>query len=128
MTDRELDALVAEKVMGLSKGDYYVDYDKLSFQEQNNINRGQGAVIYPLPHYSTSIEAAWQVVEKLKFIEVQILDLGIKRRNFNLCFTSDSNWEASWNNRYGHEVCHAYAETVPRAICLAALKVVGIEI
>jgi hypothetical protein len=100
---REMDALVAELVMGWEKrvfGDG-VDYWHLP-----------GGAICELdaPHYSTDIAAAWQVVEKLPFsVYVEVRWDG---KNAEAWFDSGSQtWEAS-------------APTAPLAICRAALLAV----
>ena len=98
---RELDALVAEKVMGWTaiKGDLGSMPD--------------GRIYVEVPYYSTAIAAAWGVVEKCKYevwirclhgsCEVRVVDCG-------------------------HEITRVDADTAPLAICLAALKAVGYEL
>lgn len=108
---RELDALVAEKVMGIpvteEDGRYWPPP-----RPGNNFS----------PHeilgYSTSLAAVWEVVEML---------------------SSDCVFEIS-REKAGHYSCGFYreayvdplglgkADTAPHAICLAALKAVGVEI
>jgi len=107
---RELDALVAEKVMGWIKrpkgagtAHLWISSDKQAFHESE------------LPAYSTDIAAAWQVVEKLT------------RRDDKLFFTletpiSGSAWECWFSGEW------AEGETASHAICLAALKAVGVEL
>lgn len=108
----ELDALVAEEVMGIKdiqytfngipcdgSPDYYYSTD-----------RPEGYLSNPLSRYSTSIEAAWEVVEKFKDVEVYVN----KQSNYPgfSCVIGD--------------LLEAYAvgETAPHAICLAARKAV----
>ena len=95
---RELDALVAEKVMG------WKDPSPV-FGLMEDV---EGNANFP-PDYSTSIAAAWRVVEKWQG------DITVDRRNehFKVTFYKPS---------YEYEV---WAETLPLAICLAALKAVG---
>ncbi len=83
---RELDSLVAAKVMGIE---------------------------HPAP-YSTSIEAAWEVVEKLK----------ANGEGIRLIYHY-----GHWNVLFEHEdYCYnSPAESAPHAICLAALKTMGIK-
>lgn len=89
---RELDALVAEKVFGVDVGDIYYDS---TMQEITN---------FSIPHYSTDISAAWEVVEKFG--------------RFDLILNGSGAWCAefygSWDRSFG--------DSAPHAICLAALK------
>lgn len=130
---RELDALIAEKVLKRDPKSYYVDFDKLTFQEQNVIMRGQGWTPDLLPSYSTDITAAWTITEKIEnktFIEtikvdqdtktVTIRDLPRDDKEFTLQRVR-GGWKA------GHMVFidwidSAYGDTAPHAICLFALQ------
>lgn len=124
---REFDALVAEKVMGCKglgfKSLTQIDPNTLDYQscdcpghphaiEWNDM----GGRRYALKHYSTDISAAWEVVEKL---------------SRNGCYGFDLGWTSSTNGKPWHATfaggrdAHAWAETAPHAICLAALKAVG---
>jgi hypothetical protein len=110
---RELDALIAERVMRLKRGAL-----------------GEGTVESPavevwgegilLPHYSTRIEDAWLVVETID-------------RPTGLTFAlidNDKHWIAIWGRWSGglfNPIIECYADTAPHAICLAALKAVGHE-
>lgn len=102
---RELDALIAEKVMGLD-GPQYPDCPTC------------GSANYcretPYLPYSTEIAAAWEVVEKLKTPDVYLEVLSHKG-------------EPHWVCRIigGKDPIGAGAETAPHAICLAALKAVS---
>jgi len=126
MTDlpagRDLDALVAEKMMGWITGEH--NGRKVIGPPVGNMGpigdpgvwayADEVPVDWILP-YSTSIAAAWQVVEE------------IKRRGLHW-------WIADCSGGYGAHVrfehdrrtfASAEAETLPLAICRAALKVVG---
>jgi hypothetical protein len=122
---RELDALVAEKVMGqvvhrnpkggwsLGPPDYWDDH-------------GCTELVNPLPAYSEDIAAAWEVVARLRELFPASL--------FSILETFD---EAQGKGlRYGVHILHylgmgdfrtegqATADTAPHAICLAALRAV----
>lgn len=113
MTDRELDALVAEKVMGWRIERYMTNPPKPT---------GMGmppdsTTIAEIPAYSTDIAAAWEVVEKMRAQG----------------FDNQFSWRA---DRPGHRsrpfACFgrngsAEADTLQKAICLAALKAVGVK-
>ena len=108
---RELDALIAEKVMGLrgigfwpEGGGHY--YHTLPCEGIfDDVIQKVG-----IPHYSTQIADAWLVVEK--FAEYSI---SRKRNETALCWLMNDNklWRAE------------IAATAPLAICLAALKAVS---
>lgn len=113
---RELDALVAEKVMGLEKelrikgtthvATCYTDNPYfLSGIDKDDVMR----YCQPLP-YSTSIEAAWLVVEKLKSIG-HVIHVSVFPDKVQAVYVHDTG-----ENDYGE------ADTAPHAICLAALK------
>lgn len=109
---RELDALVAEKVMGLNIRPVVHEYGlspqlKLAPGSINYV--GTYTEIPEVPPYSTDIAAAWGVVEKLR------------ERGFG--FSLNDGWIAWF--LAGRSDWHADAETAPHAICLAALKAVG---
>ena len=99
---RKLDALIAEKVMGLifRKKEGYPKFDD------------------DVPYYSTRIEDAWLVVEKLREMGAWInVSIG----------THKMFWECRGiiNEGKDNEVRFInHAPTAPLAICLAALKAI----
>lgn len=107
---RELDALIAEHVMGWQQ--------VLTFTADTK--EGQYEWIDPdltsqaLPHYSTDIAAAWLVVQKIE--------------SFSLI--APGAWYAGGEYHNEDRWCCetattiAYGDTAPHAICLAALKAV----
>lgn len=101
---RELDALVAEKVMGWSSAkiesaDFYTDE--------------AGATRHDIPSYSADFNAAGEVVDKVN-------------REFRL---SNKRNEGGWWAYFNDESYFASkGDTAPHAICLAALKAVGYKI
>lgn len=110
---RALDAAVAEKVMGLSVSPAYFE-----------IETGHGPIYWVLdadgiesdlvPAYSTSIDAAWQVIEKLADRDPMLAQRGY------------ADGSVGWYCDL--EGIQAHARTAPHAICMAALKAVGVEI
>jgi Phage ABA sandwich domain len=94
---REIDRLVAEKVMGLKVDDFDFILDEKGLRDGE------------LANYSTNIADAWKVVEKLR-------DRGI----LITVETLIDKYKAYYDGRFG-----AFAETPSLAICLAALKAVG---
>ena len=132
---RELDALIAEKVFG---------FEVIEVQEVNpllaGLRRGlKGRKLNKtemwecletykklkngkyLPHYSTDIAAAWQVVEKLR-ADCVFANIGpdpSEGGGYNCQF----HW-AEGHDEFDIRLEDAAAPTAPLAICRAALKVV----
>ena len=127
---RELDALIAEKVMGLDwiynvewmhQQGRYIGKFRVEFYPVV-VASGEYAGTY-LERYSTDITAAWQVVEKL---EQSGKDWGVckvpQRNIYKVAFrwnigSPDTTW--GWEGN-----AEGYANTVRLAICRAALKAV----
>lgn len=105
---RELDALVAEKVMKLHYivGCSYIFNGKLLGKET-------------VPHYSTNIYAAWQIVEELYPENDNDLIFKVCRN------VTDKGWDWACHFKVGGTV---FGETAPHAICLAALEAVGVSV
>jgi hypothetical protein len=109
---RELDALIAEKVMGLvihhKRRDEWNDGDSLFYvyyvEDEEHIEH--------VPKYSTDISAAWEVVKKLR-------DLGYRPI---LMPDWGEDWECQIYREAERIVDSPWCETAPHAICLAALK------
>jgi Phage ABA sandwich domain len=105
MNLREIDRLVAEKVMGCTK-------ELIVWLE----------IYDALPHYSTNIADAWKVVN----------EMNKKGFYFNLDQDSDFEFDALFADGYYAEdttisVISSH-KSAPLAICLAALKTVGAEV
>lgn len=116
---RELDALVAEQVMGwkrVEKGHVYFWRTKEMVAELLREHPDVLAVDYfPCPYFSTEIAAAWEVVEELA------------RRCWHLSLdypSGNSRWEWMACFRPQPPGSFVYADTAPVAICRAALLVV----
>lgn len=92
---RELDALVAEKVMGLTNF-YWLSGERFYGPEYQH-NR--------LSDYSTDISAAWEVVDKIGSVKV-------------LGPTIQGEW---YSSVLGNRKVGVWAKTAPEAICKAAL-------
>lgn len=100
MTNREIDALVAEKVMALSN---------IKSCESGLVYSHDGYHPFLVPRYSECIAAAWEVVEKLKFWTMH---------RWESCTRFIVNTDT--------ETFEAIEETAPLAICKAALKAMGV--
>lgn len=95
---RELDALVAKHVMGYREGEVWQV-------------TGDYATVVDIPKYSEDIAAAWTIIDQ------------IPNHHSLILFRSHEGWTLNLNG--GHS--SPYGETAQHAICLAALKVVGVE-
>ncbi len=111
----ELDALVAEKVMGWKSRKSV----GLATHEGDNLWIRPDNCAAGLRVYSTDISAAWEVVEKIKSI--------IKRNFFfELLYTPERpHWYAVFSSTKPERRYSADGRTAPHAICLAALKAFG---
>ena len=104
---RELDALVAEKVV---KRDIHVyECPASPFSRKN----GRCCCV---PHYSTYIAAAWEVVEKLRADGYRFR--GVEEHD------EDPGWRCLVGKPSFYPSYEAHADTAPLAICPAALKAV----
>ncbi len=108
---RELDALVAEKVMGRER--FPGDPKMLTCR-----NDGLSCTnpVEPEP-YSTDIAAAWQVMERLR----DLCHFTVMRQIVPSGWTVDAVFNDSIF------VTSVFNESAPLAICLVALKAVGID-
>ena len=123
---RELDALVAEKVMQLAPRQWrsicFVDDHELDARVWCYDCCGSVGEQGQVPeHYSTDIAAAWQVVEMLY------------KRGFGVGVVMQHGWDTACEcivfktSIVDDDTIHASADTAPHAICLAALAVLGVE-
>jgi hypothetical protein len=112
-----MDALIAEKVMGWSSVGPIRDSRGYVLYTAGVDTGGGGLEV--IPHYSTGIASAWQVVESAtswphEFAIEQVA-------------TIDGSMRMEWRARFrdtGEPDDWSYAPTAPLAICLAALKAV----
>ena|SRR3990167_5839708 len=150
MPDRELDALVSEKVMGLHiySHTWPCGYEpecgcyeaaSIGASREYAWHNENGPVfidqdcdgdipwLEPVPFYSTDIAAAWRVVEKL---QESGLTLHLFREPTGVW--KHTNWQAEFYHLdipvTEREIVEAISPTVARAICLAALKALGVEV
>ena len=107
---RELDALIAEKIFGWS-----LDPNRASDDICWLMPPGGWHVAKSVPQYSTDIAAAMEVVEKLS-------EYGW---HFSLTRTADGSVVAFFHKDWFRRN-EKLIETAPHAICLAALKAVGV--
>jgi len=124
---RKLDALVAERVMG------FVYKLGQPIGSSGPKCHGWGLLECPwidpkLPRYSTDIAAAWMVVEKLVSSGAE----GWESQQFSLTLEAgaecgDWYWDCWISKGPKREAAWGMSSFVPMAICLAALKAVGVD-
>jgi hypothetical protein len=117
---REMDALVAEKVM-------IVEFTKHNYKAHDVLSNTIEERTYystsfaPLPHYSTDIAAAWQVVEKL----MEMGDVFIENWQDGEWFVAcDPLMNKPRRNAASCDGKKTGKESAPLAICRAALLAV----
>lgn len=138
---RELDALIAEKVMGIEVvihperylliagdgGDFFGKnfVTTILCHNQTFEKHSPGKTIKILPYYSTNIPDAWAVVEKLRSLNGG--DVG----EFRLTWSGhkkDGYVFRIWENDLPQvDLKDFEGESAPHAICLAALKAMGVN-
>lgn len=136
---RELDALVAEKVMGwvnvacLNGGNTPTGEPDDDWNRDARNDPRHGGTGIPqvhrleVPDYSTQINDAWEVVEKLKRDGWNVSlggDNGWGCTIYKIHAQGGKNFSSTWEESFGP----INAETAPLAICLAALKAVGYDV
>lgn len=122
---RELDALIAEKVMGwrpiirsewpcIALANTPDNEKEIAFLRAADL-RGQ---YEDIPNYSTDIAEAWEIIKKL--IEYNPFWEEKNCLYFQLSPTNPAGWMCNFGDSRHIE----YGDTAPHAICLAALKAV----
>ena len=114
---KELDSIVAEKLMGYTWHELDTGQKVLALSQAEAESIGVGESVYALvPDYSESLEAAWDVAEKLTMDGFWCLSV-------NTMNTA----EIKLNNgrKFTDSLVYAVGDSVPHAICLAVLKVVA---
>lgn len=118
---RELDALVAERVMGWAvRSEVTMDGPDFVGYPGVPVEALEGSYVASVPRYSTDIGAAWEVVVAV--------DVRSERDNaeFKLRRTSrlrvGGEWEDAWEATFSRTwIPNGMAEAAPEAICRAAL-------
>lgn len=113
---RELDALMADKVMGWKVSSQWWNGDKSTFDCQSSEDGTK------VPNYSTSIADAWKVIKRFNSVDISCSEYGIcwfvvlERKN--LCGECGRTVD-------GYTKYTGVSQSVPLAICKAALKAVN---
>lgn len=121
---RELDALIAEKVMG-------IEVEVYDFASGRQGYFYKGTLAAHIPEYSTSIEAAWEVVEKLTEGDKIYFEVTRYRSYPYEGMRSQGGLDGPPHKQFYRARFSSVeksgtgdSDTAPHAICLAALKAV----
>jgi hypothetical protein len=121
---RELDALIAEKIFGYTLDYEFADMHIPPAPAVKELRDGMDEWGI-LPFYSTEIGDAWLVVELMHtrgfWCQIRTPFEGHDTADCWAGFTPHST--SGWNGRPDH---WTQADTVPHAICLAALRCIGV--
>ncbi|MFS0591750.1 hypothetical protein AB1L05_09120 [Cytobacillus horneckiae] len=110
MDERKIDSLIAEKIMNWKVYKYKNIDTCEAIDEEGNI-----VIVGKEFSPSTKIQDAWMVAEKLPY-DVKVTKYkDLEPKYQGLVFIPDN-------------VQMVFADTAPMAICLAALKAVGVEV
>jgi hypothetical protein len=116
---RELDALVAERVMAWRR--CHEEPPGSGYWEGRRPENLLSLVLDEVPRFSTDLVAAWQVAENMSIAGLYL----------TLSQHADDEWEAWFHRhishrRYNLDQFSALGDTAPHAICLVALTAVGL--
>lgn len=140
---RELDALIAEKVMGLKEvktadeyfdiqnfraGDFFGKKYFCSVKLWNETFSGHrpGRTICVVSGYSTDIAAAWSVIDELKNKRIQRDSYTDILTAVHVHFEGDI-FEVVFIDQNHNTWAVSKQKTLPHAICVAALKALGLD-
>ncbi len=116
MTDRELDAWVAEKVMGLENnkdGPFYGGHNKGQIWAMNEVP------VIDCPLYSSDISATWEIVDRLRSEGHDFVIASYKQ-------SGHDHWYVKINAKPEmYYIAQGDNLSAPKAICEAALKAMG---
>ena len=122
----ELDALVAEHVMGwkFGTGPRITEGKGVKFWQDPEENYESGSL--GPPPYSTSIVMAWKIVERLV---ANSMEMRISHESKRWYCTIDDATRGGWNTdaTWNHQWAWEHGETAPHAICNAVLKMVNAD-
>lgn len=131
---RELDALIAEKVMDWKEvrfigQSFSLKPDNLEGRPPDYEKYEQAVIrkcLVPIPNYSTDIAAAWLIIEEFKKREAAYcIEQHPCAEEPTVWILTDKNMPEGMVATDHQEHISATAATVPLAICLAALKAIA---
>lgn len=131
---RELDALIAEKVMrwvairretNPKTGGLWLTGLPPHAAEHADVFKDRGMRGYDIPKFTTDIAAAWQVVEKLASRGIRLV-LEDWRNDPRIAEPYQDSWAALFNLPDGHDTGQVVGADACLAICRAALRTVEV--
>lgn len=102
---RELDILIAEKIMGWKMGDFGIAPP--GFVAAQDYFEKYKETQFSVPNYSTDIKDAFKVLEHFQYLKIINITWDAPTGDWYVSFNTELSWD----------------QTLPGAICLAALKV-----
>jgi ABA sandwich protein len=124
---RKIDCAIAEKVMGLKDirmEESWPSQECLVYGFHPHRKCG-----IPVPEYSTNIAAAWEVVEKMKETYSVCIEKGKDVPAWSVWLIPEHKRGDGFH--YIEDILEKFGDSscsLPHAICLAALKAVGVEV
>jgi hypothetical protein len=117
---REIDALVAERIMRWTRETYWVATGRGPHEERSGLF-GPGGIrdVDQFPCYSTEIAAAWEVVERMG-------ECGREMRIYHFS-VDDEKWYYSVEFLPRFANTHTMVKSAPLAICRSALQAIEAE-
>jgi len=129
LAPRERDALVGKRVIGIPVADACREV-YWEAAECHNPPDVWGMVRKFLPHFTTSISAAWTVVDGADGFSLDLnphnLGYGKPIWQSHVIYYPTGEYIEAENRYEGEGFGTAYADTAPLAICLAALRAKGV--
>lgn len=120
---RELNALVAEKVMGFEVKPYESLKGVATPDYGGSLWMFAGGAWQVIPHFSTDIAAAWEV-----FMQMPLRHPQDKSAYLTMDRDGDGYFAVGYSDRQGDWLLRERSTEAPHAICLAALRAKGIEL
>lgn len=133
MSTRQIDRLVAEKVMGYTVYHYDKDHKDYSFFQlwdrhgdpvefMGGECKTEDRAWEDMPRFSEEISAAWKVVEEIGGLDLIKVDEGWMVGDMSNGYSDDDGRVDGWMKHF------VVRESAPLAICLAALKFRHVEV
>lgn len=119
---RDLDALIAEKVMGWKR----VKPNLNQFNQMARWMLPDNTTRMDAPCFSTDIAAAWEVVEKMKWFVTIQKNPNTMSKYDNRENPEELKWSVKLSSSHKQDI-YVYGATAPHAICLAALATTEIS-
>ena len=129
LTNRELSVIVGEKVMGWEPGTLDEYRRQVSEWGEGKTAFDWVDLVTYLPDYANDIAAAMLILDHFRGKGFGFrLQLSQDCKQWEVHNHDDGIYLAGWSWVKGHDYINVDADTLPRAICLAALEAVGFDV